>query len=93
MPLFVKLGDSGHVVCYELDDIKTRLGFGRNSMVNFFVFFLLLCLCLYTSSNVVFSRAGSFTYKISFLSYDQIFNQRPRIISKWFADYICSTSR
>ncbi|KAA0033634.1 flap endonuclease GEN-like 2 isoform X1 [Cucumis melo var. makuwa] len=29
------LGDSGHVVCYELDDIKTRLGFGRNSMITF----------------------------------------------------------
>ncbi|KAL4025289.1 hypothetical protein IC575_013670 [Cucumis melo] len=27
--------DSGHVVCYELDDIKTRLGFGRNSMITF----------------------------------------------------------
>ena len=36
MPLIVNLGDSGHVVCYEMDDIETRLGFGRNSMVNFF---------------------------------------------------------
>ncbi|KGN57364.1 flap endonuclease GEN-like 2 [Cucumis sativus] len=29
------LGDSGHVVCYEMDDIETRLGFGRNSMITF----------------------------------------------------------
>lgn len=39
MPFFVvKLGDSGHVVCYEMDDIERQLGFGRNSMVNFLYF-------------------------------------------------------
>lgn len=27
------LGDSGHVVCYEMDDIERQLGFGRNSMI------------------------------------------------------------
>ncbi|KAG6574173.1 Flap endonuclease GEN-like 2, partial [Cucurbita argyrosperma subsp. sororia] len=27
------LGDGGHVVCYEMDDIEGQLGFGRNSMI------------------------------------------------------------
>ncbi|KAK8335383.1 hypothetical protein V6Z12_A09G050600 [Gossypium hirsutum] len=26
------LGEGGHVVCYEMDDIKRKLGFGRNSL-------------------------------------------------------------
>ncbi|XP_038890874.1 LOW QUALITY PROTEIN: single-strand DNA endonuclease 1 [Benincasa hispida] len=27
------LGDNGHVLCYEMDDIERHLGFGRNSMI------------------------------------------------------------
>lgn len=27
------LGEGGHVVCYEMDDIERQLGFGRNSLV------------------------------------------------------------
>ncbi|TYH01345.1 hypothetical protein ES288_A09G051300v1 [Gossypium darwinii] len=28
------LGEGGHVVCYEMDDIKRKLGFGRNSLIS-----------------------------------------------------------
>ncbi|GFP82202.1 flap endonuclease gen-like 2 [Phtheirospermum japonicum] len=27
------LGEGGYVVCYEMDDIETKLGFGRNSLI------------------------------------------------------------
>ncbi|GER46655.1 flap endonuclease GEN-like protein [Striga asiatica] len=27
------LGEGGHVVCYEMDDIERKLGFGRNSLI------------------------------------------------------------
>ncbi|XP_021892225.1 flap endonuclease GEN-like 2 [Carica papaya] len=29
------LGDGGYVVCYEMADIETKLGFGRNSLITF----------------------------------------------------------
>jgi len=29
-----ELGEGGYVVCYEMDDIKKKLGLGRNSLVN-----------------------------------------------------------
>ncbi|KAF5191447.1 Flap endonuclease gen-like [Thalictrum thalictroides] len=29
----IDLGDGGHVVCYEMEDIERTLGFGRNSMI------------------------------------------------------------
>jgi len=28
-------GDGGYVVCYEMADIERKLGFGRDSLVNF----------------------------------------------------------
>ncbi|GMI75516.1 hypothetical protein like AT3G48900 [Hibiscus trionum] len=28
------LGEGGHVVCYEMDDIERKLGFGRNSLIS-----------------------------------------------------------
>ncbi|KAG4128804.1 hypothetical protein ERO13_D09G042000v2 [Gossypium hirsutum] len=28
------LGEGGHVVCYEMDDIERQLGFGRNSLIS-----------------------------------------------------------
>ncbi|XWS50538.1 hypothetical protein CRYUN_Cryun12cG0095500 [Craigia yunnanensis] len=28
------LGEGGHVICYEMDDIKHKLGFGRNSLIS-----------------------------------------------------------
>lgn len=28
-----ELGDGGYVVCYEMEDIKKKLGLGRNSLV------------------------------------------------------------
>ena len=32
---YFELGEGGHVICYEMDDIKRKLGFGRNSLVIF----------------------------------------------------------
>ncbi|PIA49513.1 hypothetical protein AQUCO_01300362v1 [Aquilegia coerulea] len=29
----IDLGDGGHVVCYEMEDIERKLGFGRNSLI------------------------------------------------------------
>ncbi|KAL5727547.1 hypothetical protein ACHQM5_000731 [Ranunculus cassubicifolius] len=29
----IDLGDGGHVVCYEMVDIESKLGFGRNSLI------------------------------------------------------------
>ncbi|KAA3470879.1 flap endonuclease GEN-like 2 [Gossypium australe] len=29
----IYLGEGGHFVCYEMDDIEQKLGFGRNSLV------------------------------------------------------------
>ncbi|CAI0403402.1 unnamed protein product [Linum tenue] len=29
----ISLGDGGHVVCYEMADIETKLGYGRNSLI------------------------------------------------------------
>ncbi|XVF53625.1 hypothetical protein PTKIN_Ptkin05aG0113500 [Pterospermum kingtungense] len=28
------LGEGGHVICYEMDDIERKLGFGRNSLIS-----------------------------------------------------------
>ncbi|XP_038999544.1 single-strand DNA endonuclease 1 [Hibiscus syriacus] len=28
------LGEGGHVVCYEMDDIEQKIGFGRNSLIS-----------------------------------------------------------
>ena len=36
----VALGDGGHVSCYEMVDIESKLGLGRNSLVSLFI---LLC--------------------------------------------------
>lgn len=34
--LFInELGDGGYVVCYEMADIESKLGLGRDSLVNF----------------------------------------------------------
>lgn len=29
----LKLGDGGYVICYEMEDIEKKLGFGRKSLV------------------------------------------------------------
>lgn len=42
MPSILCLGDGGYVVCYEMADIESKLGFGRNSLV--ILFWLLLVL-------------------------------------------------
>ncbi|XWS37824.1 hypothetical protein CRYUN_Cryun19dG0078400 [Craigia yunnanensis] len=28
------LGEGGHIICYEMDDIERKLGFGRNSLIS-----------------------------------------------------------
>lgn len=33
----VVLGDGGHVSCYEMVDIESKLGLGRNSLVSLFI--------------------------------------------------------
>jgi hypothetical protein len=33
-------GEGGHVICYEMEDIEKRLGFGRNSLVRCCMIFL-----------------------------------------------------
>ncbi|XP_022764851.1 flap endonuclease GEN-like 2 isoform X2 [Durio zibethinus] len=32
------LGEGGHVICYEMDDIEQKLGFGRNSLISLALF-------------------------------------------------------
>ncbi|XP_039029067.1 single-strand DNA endonuclease 1-like [Hibiscus syriacus] len=32
------LGEVGHVVCYEMDDIEQKIGFGRNSLISLALF-------------------------------------------------------
>ena len=34
-----ELGDGGYVVCYEMTDIERKLGFGRDSLVNYLLTF------------------------------------------------------
>lgn len=30
---FLESGEGGYVICYEMEDIEKKLGFGRNSLV------------------------------------------------------------
>lgn len=58
-----ELGEEGHVVCYEMADIERKLGYGRNSLVSFYI-------CWSFLSNILlyyFPKYWTFYYFLQYL--------------------------
>ena len=53
----LKLGDGGYVICYEMEDIEKKLGFGRKSLVCYMFYPARVDLMGYAATNnLILSR-------------------------------------